>query len=288
MTTPRLIKRYRKGNYSLYAMLVCICAIAITFTNCKTTKKVKKDKKAPVAAVIPSAPAVPAPPPAGGNVPNTLADLLQPLLHKQWNYNTFSGKAKMRYGNMEFTANFRVKKGQAIWIAATAFGGMVQVARIYVTPDSVRIVNYLQKEALLMSINQAASLVPVPVDFNSLQNLVVGEPLGTDGTLTNATDFGDTWTAQVEDVNYIRQLTYNKADTSLRMEQLSARNGTGSQGSIRYDEYKYIRNVKYPEHRSLSFQNGSQQYDIDMNFNTVEFDVPVDMPFSVPKGYSVK
>lgn len=284
--TPRSIKRYKTGKYKLIGIAACLCLVAVVCTQCKTGKKIKKDT--PVVTVAPPPPPPPVPVAPSSGEPNPMIEQLLPVVKQEWTYNTFSGKAKMSYGKMDFTANFRVQKGRAIWIAASAFGGMVQVARVYITPDSVRIVNYLEKEALLMSIDQAARLVPVPVDFKSLQNLVVGEAVGRDGTVTNVTAFGDTWTVQVEDNNYISQLTYNKIDTALRMQQLNPQNGAGSQGAIHYNNYSVIQNIRYPNRRTLNFQNGGQQYDVEMNFTSVEFDSPVDMPFSIPKGYTIK
>ena len=137
--------------------------------------------------------------PGGGAVaapaePNAQKQLLMaalaPLLQNEIVYNTFSGKAKMEYaskdGKKEFTAFIRIRKDSAIWINVTAAAGMVSVARIYITPDSLFLLNHLQKEAYKMAVADAGKLLPIPVSFSLVQNLFIGNLLQKGGVWSPA------------------------------------------------------------------------------------------------------
>jgi hypothetical protein len=213
-----------------------------------------------------------------------------PLWQKRLQYHTFSGKAKVSYeggGNsQEFTANFRVKKDSVIWIAITGLGGLVPVARIYITPDSFYMVNMLEREVTTMPLSQAAKLLPTPVEFSSLQNLIVGEPL-RDGKIVNASNAGDQWVLDIADGSYLQRIAYGKTDSTMRSAQLRTINNS-SQAVTQFDGYETIRDRKLSTHRVINLKNGNDTYLVDMNFVNSDFDQALEFPFSIPKNYKVK
>lgn len=216
---------------------------------------------------------------------------LTPLWQTRFVYKSFSGKAKVHYegpdDNQEFTAHFRIRKDSLIWIAVTGLGGMVQVARIYITPDSFIMVNQMQKEVTRIPLDMAAKVLPTKVDFATLQRLVVGEPL-RDGTITNATNFGGAWSLRVEDSSYIQIVTYNKADSTMRTGQLRTRDPNGPQAMIEYGGYEMMNNQKVSTNRVINIQNGNDIYMLDMNFQRTDFDLELDYPVSIPSTYTLK
>src|SRR6185437_3143320 len=185
-----------------------------------------------------------------------------------------SGKAKMNFEGpdmkQEFTANVRIRKDSIIWVAITALGGLVQVARVDITPDSIFIINYLQKEVTKMPLSQAAKLLPTPVDFSSLQNFIVGNALINLNNVTDASDSSSTWSLQEEDNSYIQQLTYNKSDTTMRSSQLKAKADNGPLAMIQYGSYETINGQKLATSRSVNIQNAGLQYFLDMNFTNAD------------------
>jgi hypothetical protein len=216
---------------------------------------------------------------------------LMPLLQKQLEFSTFNGKAKMHYQAQgqknEFTANFRIKKDQVIWVAVQALGGLVNVARVYVRPDSVFLINYLEREAYKMPIADINKLLPVPVDFATMQNLIVGNVMDKNGTPIDATDFGGTMSIQMQDAGLTQQITYNKADNTMRTMQMQT-GDNGAQGMIQYGNYEDVNGRKFSTSRVININNNGEPYYLDMNFNGVDFDKQQDYPFSIPKGYKLK
>ena len=227
--------------------------------------------------------------PDTSDIAKELVQQLTPVWEARINYKTFSGKAKVHFtgpdNDKEFTAHFRVRKDSVIWVNVTF--DAIPVARLLITQDSFFLLNTINKEITRIPLNQAAKILPTKVDFTSLQNLVTGEPL-RGGKITDATGFGGSWTIQAEDSSYIQRITYNKADTTMRTGQLRTRDPKGPQAMTAYGNYETIGNRRISTSRTLHIQNGNDVYSLDMNFTKVDFDEPLDFPFTIPRSYTEK
>ncbi len=304
----RSTRKYKTASYmnSMRTFFFILGFITLLFASCKTGKQPVRRKvqivdnksygvitvDTPGSATKPEAtqPAKPKPSTLN-NDKLAVIEKIRPLLQNQINFSTFSGKAKMHYQAMgqknEFTSNFRIKKDEVIWVAVQALGGLVNVARVYVRPDSIFVVNYLQREVYKMPISDINKLLPVPVDFATMQNLIIGNVIDKNGTPTDATDFGGTMSIQLQDKNLIQQITYNKADNTMRTMQMHT-GDNGAQGMIQYGNYEEVSGRKFATSRVINLSNNGEPYYLDMNFSSVAFDQQLDYPFSIPKGYTLK
>lgn len=256
----------------------------------------KKTKDTTAVAAIPKVdtvkgPATVLPAPAVGSEKKELIANLEPLWDKQVDFNTFSGKVKMHYEGagqkLEFTAHIRMKKDSVIWVIITAMGGFVQVGRVFITPDSFMMVNYINKTATEMPLSEASKFLPTKVDFPILQNFILGNALVKKGTITDATDFGGTLSIQVESKNYIQQVAYNKADSTMRLAQMRTRDNDGPQGMTQYGGYDMIDGRKFSTNRVVNIQNMGQHYLLNMNFTSADFNKDQDYPFEVPQSFTM-
>ncbi|MES2701621.1 MAG: DUF4292 domain-containing protein [Bacteroidota bacterium] len=280
-----------------FAGIALLIVLSLSSSSCALLKRgKKKNKKAQTVALVTDTAAVVASPTAGSNTANVspetkqLISDLTPLWKKRFSYTTFSGKAKMDYSgpqsSQDFTANFRIKKDSIIWIAISGLGGLVQVARIYITPDSIFIMDQLHKEATIMPLTEAAKILPAPVEFSSLQNLIVGDPL-KDGEINNATSSDMEWAIDAADNNYQQHITYDKMDSTMKTAKLAARAGA-SNAMIAFGNYMNIRERKLSMARVVNLNDGKGSHTVEMNFTNADFDQPIDFPFSIPKNYSIK
>jgi hypothetical protein len=220
-----------------------------------------------------------------------LIDELTPIWNKRMSYTTFSGKAKVNLEGPDLSydliMNFRVEKDKKIWAHISALGGLVSVARIYVTPDSFFMLNYTEKEATRLPLRDAAKVLPIPVRFSQLQNLMLGEPLA-DGVITNAESKELLWSLHTEDSNYIQNINYRKADSLMTLGHLDTRMPNGPHAMIEYNNYEAVNNRKVSTNRVVRIQNGVNNYTLDMNISNPEFDKELEFPFSIPGNYTIK
>lgn len=224
------------------------------------------------------------------NEKKLLITTLTPIWLKQIAFNTFNAKIKAHYegpdDKQDFTANVRIEKDKVIWANITALG-MVNVARIIITPDSFKLINFLEKKVKLMSLAEARNMLPVPVDFHIIQNMLLGNALQQSGEITDASQFGGSWSLRSEDEHYIQQYSYNKSDTTMRSAQLSSKKDAGTQGMIQLGNYVLVNARKFATSRAINMMSAGKTQYIDMNYNKVDFDEPVEFPFSIPKKYEV-
>lgn len=219
-----------------------------------------------------------------------MLDSIAPIFNHRIEFTTFSCKAKISFEgpdeSKEFTANIRMKKDSAIWVAISALG--LQVARAYITPDSFFMVVPIQHEGTKISLAKIAQVLPAKVDFKSLQNLIIGDPL-RDGTVTAVVELGASWLLSVADTSYLQRVTYRKATPQfLLSDQINTRDPNGPQAILDYAGYTQVDDRQVAASRTVHITNGADKYTLEMEVQDAEFNKPVEMPFSIPKSYKIK
>lgn len=289
------------------SVIVLFSVIITIFSSCSTMKKKPNRKNVTVdsttSTVVPAdsaSPVVtnqqadtpimaPTEPVALSAEKQELVNQLLPLWNKWIDYKTFKGKAKVHYEGSgmkhDLTANFRMAKDSVIWVHVSAGMGLVNVARIFVTPDSLLLVNYLDKSVIRMTSAEAKEKLPAAVDFKLLQSLVIGETLSKDGKPTDATDFGSTWTLDMTSAEAKQQANYNKSDSTMRTLQVLSSLGGGLAGMIQFGNYQKVSNRNFALSRAINVQNKGEQHYLDMTFNNASFDEKLDFPLSIPADY---
>ena len=219
---------------------------------------------------------------------SALAAQLMPLYARELSWNTFSGKAKAHYQGAdkdeEFNAVIRMKKDQAIWISIRALG-LVEVASGVITPDSVKFINRLQKEAYALPMAEAGKLLPVPVDFATMQRLLIGDVLSKGGQATDAQDVGNGYNLNVLAGDLQQQITWNKADSSLRQQQAAV--GAALTMLLQYSDYKNEGGRRFANGRVMHIVNRGDRVMLSLDFNQARFDEEVDVNFSIPSKYKI-
>ena len=113
-----------------------------------------------------------------------MREVYQGVREHHISFNTFSGKIKVNFDdsrgkNNDFNAFIRIKKDSMIWVSINAALG-IEAFRIMITPDSVKVLNKLDKEAQLRSVNYLQEVTKIPFSFYQLQDLLVGNPVFLD------------------------------------------------------------------------------------------------------------
>lgn len=287
-------------------VLIWIPVVLLVFASCKPGKKLARKNKAAVdSTVVDTVAAAPQPQIELFDVNDhvTVIELpvdtanihpdpsLEPLLNNTIPFSTFKGKAKMTYigggMNQDFTANIRMAKDSIIWIHVTAGMGLVNVARILITPDSFNLVNYLDKSGMKLHISEANQMLPAQVDFKTLQSFIIGEVLQTPYQRVTATrDMENTWAVDIQGLNTNQLVNYSKTDSTIHSLQVLSTNG-GFAGVIQFGNYALVSSRKFSLNRDININSNSELHHLDMSFNNASFDEPLDFPFTIPDSYSL-
>ncbi len=213
-------------------------------------------------------------------------------------FQTFSGKAKMEYESgdksQDFTATFRIRHDSAIWVSVVAVGGLVPVARVLITPDSVLYMNYLTREASRMPIEDASRLLPLPARFSQLQALLLGDVLEPTAAIlsTGKAEGRPVYLVSTSTGSASYTAYYNAADSTLTGEDMATADRAVST-TIRYALYRSAGVRKFATDRGIVVDVASdsvaERHVLRMVFtDPPRFDVPLEFSFSIPKNYTLK
>ena len=187
----------------------------------------------------------------------------------------------------DFTATIRMDKDKKIWVSIVALG-LFEAARALITPDSIIVIDRLHKEVKMLAFKDAGKLLPVNVDFATLQSLLIGEALhvSTDRP-TDASVLADGLMLAVKNDKYAQQLSYSK-DSTVRNQQLKVLGDKGAQIDMQYGDYMVTGDKHFANNRIINIQDATGMYHIEMDFSRADFNQDLDFSFSVPTKYTRK
>lgn len=200
-------------------------------------------------------------------------------------------KGKIQSENSKLGANLtlRVKKNEVIWASVQAFG--LEAARMKITPDSVYIVNRMKDEYLVGSYEVLRKRYNVDVDFNTLQEILIGNYVPGDPKQEKVDLEGP--------VQHIRQLRNNLQidqfvdTTRYKLKRTEVRNLVNKDMmTVDYQDFEDLDGKPFPMALLLSIQQpeGSGKNSVVgvrlRQVSTTE--TSLDFPFSVPSDHERK
>jgi hypothetical protein len=218
-------------------------------------------------------------------------DSLAPFWQRRFEFKTFSAKSKMHYEGKEkvfdFVANIRICKDSLIWVSINV-AGLVQVARAIITPDSFKAILYTEKEVYEGPITQASSFLPEGIDFYSLQNLILGNPILNNLLPVFFTQVDSDLNFKLINNDYLEQLRYSKLDSTLKSSQLLTQGSTNKSLTHFLSNFLRINNTWIATERKINISADSSILSVDMDLSNISVDNELSYPFSIPKNYTRK
>ena len=203
----------------------------------------------------------------------------------QW----FSGKAKIKYIDMTQNRSVRtsiaIRRDSMIWMSVSLFG--IEGVRVKILPDSVHIINRLEKQYIVKPLSLIEEQFNLPADFSAIQAMLVGNPV-----IYKESEF----TVQIEESQYILQTekpvktAYTINKSTYQLNNLLIKDEKNQTMDMSFQEY-----APADEKRNFSFlrdilltspgQGAKKSASVNMAFSKAVFDVPKKMSFRVPKSY---
>ncbi|HLZ86752.1 MAG TPA: DUF4292 domain-containing protein [Puia sp.] len=204
-------------------------------------------------------------------------------------FQTFSAHMHVHYEGSdgkdnEFNAYVRIKKDSMIWVSINAILGF-EAFRLVITPDSVKILDRLKKIVRLRSVSYIQEQVHLPVDFKTLQDLLIGNPIyldtahiqfyRTDGKGISLSSVGNVFRNYLT-LNTDYTLQHSKLDD---MDPLRARTA-----DMTFGEYDHGNGMNFSTYRRISVAEKTK-VDIEINVKQFKFNEAFSYSFSIPKNY---
>lgn len=207
----------------------------------------------------------------------------------QVDFETFSAKAKVEYRDSagkqpDATAHIRMKKDAYIWISITATFLNVEAARIWITPDSIVVVNKLYKYVMERPLNFVEQRFGLPMDFADIQKLVLGKIVLTDDQV-DSVGVSENFLHIVSENPVIRNNIYFTLEHSLLTKQtLSVRGPSGLfEANILYENYSKNNDGYFSTSRDVTVP--VLQLHLKTDIKQYEFNKELSVPFTKPDSY---
>ncbi len=215
--------------------------------------------------------------------------------HANFNfYSTrFSGTAIWENNSYIISGSIRIQKNQAIYISVTPFLG-IEVARLLVTPDTVKFLNRLESSFFVGDIGFLNNMLGTDLDFFMLQAILTGndfEHFTTDNfrvandrdmlLLSSSTRHRHTSrnAPSIEHSLWIDPSTY-RIRQSIAFDPSEKR-------MIRVDylNFEQIEGQLFPNNIVLLFTDAGSRAELSYRTSKTSLNSPLDFSFSIPTRY---
>ncbi len=210
-------------------------------------------------------------------------------------YTRFSGTASLEGNHFSISGHMRMKKDSAIFISMAPLLG-IEIARVLLTPDSVKIVNRIDNTYFIGDYRFIHGFLNTYLDFHMLQALLVGNDFShfpyENFTLSNDKD---KLLLQSNDrrppgrgmrnMSFQQNLWLNNQDFSIE-ENLLYEPLTRRSLRARYISHAIVDDQTLPREFMLIFTEPGMRASLDIRYNRTSLDTQRPISFSIPGNYS--
>jgi hypothetical protein len=261
--------------------LMALAVFVILISSCRSTRKISTamSKKDSTTLTIN---------PAENDSAKKVESALVKIKRSHIDFNTFSAQMKIDYSDSrdkkyDVNAFVRMKKDSIIWISINAILG-IEAFRVMITPDTVSVLDKINKTIQYHSFEYLREMVNLPVDFPILQDLIIGNPVFLDSNIVAYTENENFTSLTALGAFFKNFATFYNPDLLLQRSKLDDVDITRSRT---YQDYEDNGTRKFSTKRKISIAYKTK-LDIDLEFKKVEFGSAQNYPFSVPAKYKLK
>jgi hypothetical protein len=214
------------------------------------------------------------------------------LRSKYINFKTFSAKIKVEYEDSKgkqpnVTAYVHILKDSVIWISMYATVFNIEAFRVLITKDSVFLLDKINKQVQLRSLDYLQDVTGIPFDFKTLQDLLVGNPVFLDSSIVYYKQTGNKILLSTVGKYFKHLLTISNDSSALllhsKLDDVDInRNRTAD---LTYDDYDNATGINFSTYREITVSE-KNKLDIRLNYKQYEFNKELSVPFNVPKNYN--
>ena len=208
-------------------------------------------------------------------------------------FQTFSAKVKVQYEDRngkqpDVNAFIRMKKDSIIWVSISATFLNIEAFRIMITPDSISILNKLDKTYENHPLDYLESVSHIPLNFSTLQNLLIGNPIYVGDSILSFKKTENYYLVSTIDSLFKNLLTIAADNHYLEKSKLDDRDVTQNRtADLYYSNYEMANNFAFPTYRQIMVAEKSS-VNISLNFKQYEFNKELSYPYNIPRNYKKK
>jgi len=218
-----------------------------------------------------------------------ISDAFSRVERHRIDYKTFSAKVKVNYEggdgkDYEFNAFIRMEKDRVIWISINALLG-IEAFRAIITPDSVKVLNKLEKTVKFRSVSYLKEIANFSFDFKTLQDLIIGNPVYLDSNILFYSKNENGISLMSVGQFFRNYVLLNGNDYTLKHSKLDDVDVLRARTcDFTFGDYERKDSILFSTYRKISVAERSK-LDIQLVFKQFNFNEPLSFPFTIPKNY---
>ncbi len=270
-------------KYFQWFLYVATGIVIVMGSSCRSTKKIqtaitKKDTVQVIAITDPRADSI-----------RYIHEVYDRILKNGIDFNTFSAKVKVDFEGSDgkksdFNAFIRLKKDSVMWISIIAALG-IEGFKVLVTPDSVKVINKIDKVIQLRSVEYLREVARIPLSFEELQDLLIGNPVYLDSNIVSYKKEERTVSLISIGELFKHLVTVSGDDYSLQHSKLDDVDAVRARtADITYSGYETKGNIRFSTIRRITVSEKSK-LEIRLEFKQWDFNGDLSFPFNMPRNY---
>lgn len=274
----------KKKELNVGIIILFIVSVMLAFSSCKSTKKIQAAilKKDTTAVHITNQ--------SDADSILMIKKVMNEIHARKTEFKTFSAKIKAEYEDTKgkqpnITVYVRVLKDSLIWVSGYATVFNIEAFRILIRKDSVFVIDKINKEVQLRSIDYLQEVTQIPFDFTTLQDLLVGNPVFFNDSVVSYKETESKILLATIGSIFKNLLTLDKHDHNMLHSKLDDidlnRNRTAD---ITYGDIENNNGIFFSTYREITVSE-KNKLDIQLKFKQYEFNKELQIYFSLPKNY---
>jgi hypothetical protein len=211
--------------------------------------------------------------------------LIDSVQAKSISINWFSakiqGSATSKDQKLPVNANLRIKTDSIIWVSVSALFG-IEAFRMLVTPDSVKILNRLNKTYFVGDIQYLADKYNFPLSFYDLQDVLLAKmTLSSESNYLSRQEGENFRIESLSDnlkVGFLLNQNFHALVYELQNDDRSFK--------AEYLSYIQLNNQLFPKEVHFLASSQSDEIDLKYSYSNIVTNTPKKVHFAIPKSYA--
>ena len=217
-----------------------------------------------------------------------VAAVVESHYENEVDFETLQGRLSLNYQTEErsqsVTVTFRMKKDETIWMSGQLLG--IPLAKVMITPNSVQFYEKITRTYFDGDFSLLSDLLGTPLDYEKVQNLLLGQTIyDLRQERYRLTESTRGYQLQPEQEDLLKRMFLLDAGNFKALAQQLSQTRENRNVTVTYPEYQKVGGQLFPGQIKILASEGAENTRIDMTFRSIEFNVPVSFPFSIPSGY---
>ncbi len=215
--------------------------------------------------------------------------IISKISSTNFDFNFLQAKAKVQANvkDKDYSLNFnvRMQKDQKIWISVNAIGS-IEVARILISKDSVRIIDRINNQYLVKDFEFLSGMLNTNVDFYMIQNLMLGNaPIFANAESLVLKQDEQNYQLSSKLAEVLTNYSFRKEDAKLSAFSLEEDTELKRNIRVNYSDYRLVENNNFPFLINSIASSQKESLKLNVQYTKVEKLNSLEFPFNVPKRF---